>query len=311
MVNALPPAPPPSRWPRWLREPLWHFLLIGALLFGLSAWRNRGPARAPGAQRIELTEADVVQLTAEWRAQGLPEPGPEQMNSLLDAKIREEVLYREALAMGLDKDDVIVKRRLAQKLDFLAEDLSALREPGREELQAWFTAHAPDFALPPRATFRHVYFSLDEHGAKTREVAAAALAKIAGRPADAPEVATLGDPFMFQNACIDRTPDQVAAGFGGKFAGALFALPPGTWAGPIESGFGWHLVFIEALTPGRVPEFAEVAAAVKAEGVASQRAELKEREYAALRAKYEVVLPKTATRENGVTGANRVNGDVK
>ena len=310
-MNDCPSAAPPSRWPHWLREPLWHFLLVGALLFGLSAWRDRGPVRAPGAQRIVLTEADVLQLAAAWREQGFPEPGPELMQSLLEAKIREEVLYREALARGLDQDDVTVKRHLAQKLDFLAEDLSALREPGREELQAWFTAHAAEFARPPRATFRHVYFSLDEHGEKTRAVAAAALAKIAGRPADAPEAAALGDPFMFQNAYADRTPDQVAAGFGGKFAGALFALPPGTWAGPIESGFGWHLVFIEELTPGRVPEFAEVAAEVKAEWVASQRAELKEREYAALRAKYEVVLPKTATRENGVTGANRVNGDVK
>lgn len=310
-MNNAASASPGSRWSRWLREPLWHFLLIGALLFGLSAWRNRGPAGPAGGQRIELTEADVAQLAAEWRAQGLPEPGPERMQSLLDAKIREEVLYREALALGLDQDDVIVKRRLAQKLDFLAEDLSALREPGREELHAWFTAHAPDFALPPRATFRHVYFSLDEHGEKTRDVAAAALAKIAGRPADAPEAAALGDPFMFQNAYADRTPDQVAAGFGGKFAAALFALPPGAWAGPIESGFGWHLVFIEALTPGHVPEFAETEAEVKAEWVASQRAELKERAYAALRAKYEVVLPKAATKETGVAGANRENGDGK
>jgi parvulin-like peptidyl-prolyl isomerase len=183
---------------------------------------------------------------------------------------------------------------MAQKMDFLAEDLSALREPTREELQSWLKAHPQDFAHPPRATFRHLYFSFDDRGENARADAAAALAKAAGRSAESSEVAGLVDAFMFHESYADRSPAQVAGVFGGKFAQALFEQKPGAWSGPVESGFGWHLVFIESLTPGRVPEFEEIEAEVKAEWMANQRAEFKREAYEVMRAKYEVVLPTNA-----------------
>lgn len=293
----LTPPAPLSPVKRWLREPLLHFVLIGAGLFALFAWVNRHQTTATPRQ-IVLTEDDILQMVVAWRAQGLPEPNAEQMQSLLDSKIREEVLYREAVAMGLDQQDTIVKRRMAQKMDFLAEDLSTLREPSREELQAWFKAHPKDFAYPSRITFQHLYFSSDEHGEKTRDAAASALTKLQGRPANAPEAASLGDAFMFQNDYSDRTPDQVGAVFGGKFAKALFELKPGAWSGPIESGFGWHLVFIDSLAAERTPEFEEVEAEVKEQWLANQRAEFKRHAYDTMRAKYEVILPKSVRREN-------------
>ena len=280
-----------SRVRSWLREPLLHFLIIGAALFAAYAALNRNSGDQKDQRRIVLTENDLSQIMISIVAQGRPAPTIEQMRNLLEVKVREEVLYREALAMGLDKDDVIVKRRMLQKMDFLAEDLSDLREPTHDELQAWFKNNAQRFAYPPRITFHHLYFSFDRRGVLTAEAAATALKQIAGKPADSPEVAALADPFMFRDYYADRSPDQVGSEFGDKFERSVFDLKPGSWLGPIESGFGWHLVFVDSLTPGRVPEFAEVESAVKSEWIKDQRAEFKRKAYEAMKARYEIVLP--------------------
>jgi peptidyl-prolyl cis-trans isomerase C len=276
---------------RWLCEPLLHFLVIGAALFAAYAALNRNSGDQKHQRRIALTENDLSQMTIATLAQGRPAPTIEQIRNLLEARIREEVLYREALAMGLDKDDIIVKRRMLQKMDFLAEDLSDLREPSWEELQAWFKNNAQRFAYPPRISFRHLYFSFDKHRANTAQAAAAALKQIAGKPANSPDTAALADPFMFRDYYADRSPDQVGSEFGGKFERSVFELKPGSWLGPIESGFGWHLVFVDSLTPGRVPEFAEVESEVKSEWIKDQRAEFKRKGYEAMKARYEIVLP--------------------
>jgi peptidyl-prolyl cis-trans isomerase C len=287
---------------RWLREPLLHFLVIGAALFTAYAALNRDPNGQKDRRRIVLTENDLSQMTIPMLAQGRPAPTIEQMRNLLEAKIREEVLYREALAMGLDRDDIIVKRRMLQKMDFLAEDLSDLREPSREELQAWFRNNAQRFAYPPRISFRHLYFSFDKHGANTAEAAAAALKQIAGKPANSPDAAALADSFMFRDYYADRSPDQVGSEFGGKFERSVFELKPGSWLGPLESGFGWHLVFVESLTPGRVPEFAEVESEVKSEWIKDQRTEFKRKAYEAMKARYEIVLPTERAIEAACSG---------
>jgi len=272
-----------------LREPLLHFLLVGAVLFGFSAWNNR--ASHPDIKQIILTQGDLEQMIIAMRAQGLPEPGPGQMRHLIDARVREEVLSREAIAMGLDQDDTIIKRRLVQKMDFLAEDLSALRDPTHEELLAWMNEHPQDFAMPPRVSFRHLYFSPDEHGAKTRDTAVEVRLKIKAHVDDSTGVQALGDPFMYQDNYSDRTPDQIGAIFGRPFVVKVFELRPGTWSDPIQSGLGWHLVFIDSMTPARVPEFEEVAEEVKSAWQAARRDEFKAEAYDVMRAKYGVILP--------------------
>jgi parvulin-like peptidyl-prolyl isomerase len=202
------------------------------------------------------------------------------------------VLYREALELGLDKEDTIVKRRMAQKMDFLAEDLSDLREPSRGELKAWFAKNRERFTMSGRASFRHLYFSFDKRGNKTPEVATEALKKIASQPADSQQAAALADTFMFQDYYGDRSFDELAKTFGPGFARALFQLKPGLWQGPIESGYGWHLVFIDSLTPARVPELEEIEADVKTAWVGDQRAEVKREAFEAMKSRYEIVVPK-------------------
>ncbi len=157
--------------------------------------------------------------------------------------------------MGLDKDDTIVKRRMAQKMEFLAEDVAAAREPTTRRAEGLVRDEHDDASRSPaRVTFRHLYFSPDRRGkqraGRTRRPPSA------GSPAnrrDSPDAAALGDPFMFQDYYADRAPDQVAKDFGPPFAKALFVQKPGAWAGPIESGYGWHLVFVDSLTPERMP----------------------------------------------------------
>ena len=290
-------SPERRRLRRWLGEPLVQFLLIGAVLFLGYRALHPGPEVGALSTRIELTEDDLRQLSAAWLAQGRPAPTPEQMRSLVDMRVREDILYREALALGLDKGDTIVRRRLAQKMEFLFEDVSALREPTREELRAWFEKNADRFALLPRASFRHLYFSPDRRGPRAREDAARALDTLRGKPGSAQRGAVGADPFMFQDYYGDRSPEEMAKLFGPRFAKALLQQQPGSWQGPIESGYGWHLVWVDSLTPSRVPTFEEVETQAKTEWIANQRAETRRRAYEAMRARYEIVLSGSAKQD--------------
>jgi hypothetical protein len=272
-----------------LREPLVQFLLVGLALFG--AWHLVRPASAvpDASNRIVITEGDLRQIEADWASQGMPAPTPEQLQALIEAKVREEVLYREALALGLDKGDAIVRRQLARKMEFVSEDMSRLEEPKPEQLRAWFEKHRDQFALPGRATFRHLYFSPDSRGAHTRADAEAALSRVAGKPMDEQVVA--GDPFMFQGYYGDRSLEVVAKEFGPAFAHALVGLQPGAWSGPVESGYGWHLVFIDSMTPPRVPDFEEIEPEARTAWIEEQRQLTRNKLYQSMRARYEVVLP--------------------
>jgi peptidyl-prolyl cis-trans isomerase C len=282
-------APARTRLSRWLREPLVHFLLIGSLLFVIyGAW---GHSSQPGSNRIALTADDVRQLQMAFAAQWERQPTPEELSGLVENRVREEVLYREALAMGLDKDDDIVKRRMAQKMQFLAEDVGSAHEPTTAELKAWFETNGKQFAMPGLVTFHHLYFSPDQRGQRAHNDAGNVLAKIAGQPADSSAAAALADPFMFQDYYADRSPEQLAKDFGSEFAGAIFKLKPGSWQGPVESGYGWHLVFIDSFAPGRIPAFEEVEPDVKSAWLADQREQSWRKAYAAMRAKYTVSLP--------------------
>ena len=273
-----------------LREPLLHFVVIAAALFFLYDWRHQA-TMPTAAHEIVLTEDDLAQMTLPMMAQGYAPPSPEQMDALIQTKVREEVMYREALAMGLDHEDTIIKRRLVQKMDFLAEDLSALREPTENELRDWLAAHPGDFAFPARISLHHFFFSFDEHGADTERMARAAYAGVEGQPAEYNEVSA--DIFMFQDTYVDKTFAQLAAVFGTPFAATAFNLQPGIWSAPVESGYGWHLVFVDVLTPERLPEYEEVSAEVRMQWLAKQRSEFKQAAYDAMRAKYKVVLPAT------------------
>jgi peptidyl-prolyl cis-trans isomerase C len=276
---------------RLIREPLVHFLLIGAALFGIYSFTPSGRTASASSKEIRLTLDQVAQLIQVFHAQWQRDPTPQELGQLLENDIQEEILYREALAMGLDKGDEIVKRRMAQKMQFLAEDVAAAREPTTAELRSWFEKHTAIFALPPRLSFRHLYFSTDRRGVRARDDAAQALVKLAGQPEDAKIAGTLADRFMFQEYYRDRTPEYLGKEFGPQFALAVEKLVPGSWQGPIESGFGWHLVFVDTVIPGRVPSFEEIESDVKTAWFDEQKALAWQKAYKEMRAKYTVLLP--------------------
>ncbi len=166
--------------------------------------------------------------------------------------------------MGLDKDDEIVKRRMAQKMQFLAEDVAAAREPTSAELEDWFEKHSATFAQPPRLSFRHLYFSPDQRGAQRARDAAKALAKLDGQPEDA-KLAALARRSVHVPGLLPRSRARLPRQ-GIRTAvrdGRGPACTPGAWRGPVESGFGWHLVFVDTVVPGRVPAFEEIEPEVK------------------------------------------------
>jgi parvulin-like peptidyl-prolyl isomerase len=276
---------------RLLREPLVHFLLIGAVLFGAYSYTQSGRTTTASSKQIRLSLDDVAQLVMLFQSQWRRAPTAQDLDLMVENKVQQEILYREALAMGLDRDDEIVKRRMAQKMQFLAEDVAAAREPTTAELKSWFERNSAKFALPPRLSFRHLYFSPDRRGARAGEDAEKALAKLAGQPEDANIAASLADPFMFQEYYRDRAPDYLGKEFGPQFALAVAKLAPGSWQGPVESGFGWHLVFVDTVIPGRVPAFEEIEPDVKTAWLGEQKAQAWDKAYKEMRAKYAVLLP--------------------
>ena len=276
---------------RLLREPLVHFLLIGGLLFAIYSLAQAGGAAPAASREIRLSSDELAQLVLLFKSQWRREPTAEEFDRMVEDKVRAEILYREALAMGLDKDDEIVKRRMAQKMQFLAEDVATAHEPTSAQLGAWYEKNSASFAQPPRVSFRHLYFSPDRRGARAREDAAQALAKLAGEREDAKIAASLADPFMLQDYYRDRAPDFLGKEFGPQFARAVATLPPASWQGPVESGFGWHLVFVDTVIPGRVPAFEEIESDVRTAWLGEQKALAWQKAYKDMRARYTVLVP--------------------
>jgi peptidyl-prolyl cis-trans isomerase C len=275
-----------------LREPLLQFLLLGAVLFAADTYVNRGRGGVEPSRQLTLTLDDLRQLTLYFQSQWRRPPTADEFNAMIEDRIQEEILYREGLAMGLDKDDTIVKRRLAQKVRFLAEDVASAHEPTTVELQAWFAKNAQKFTLPGRISFRHVYFSPDRRGQRVRNDAVEALAKVAGEPEESQAAPLRADRFMFQEYYSDRSAEQLAKEFGPQFAHEIFTLKNGAWQGPIESGYGWHLVFVQSITPGRVPALEEIESDVRTAWLSDQKEQAWRKAYREMRAKYAVLLPR-------------------
>jgi len=283
---------------RWLREPLLHFLILGALLFAVYSYINRGRPGVESSKQIVVTLDELREMEVYFESQWHRPPTAAEFQAMVEDKVREDVLYREALAMGLDKDDAIVKRRMAQKMQFLAEDVATAHEPSSVELKAWFEKNKDKFALPSRISFRHIYFSPDSRGKNAQQDAAAALTKLPGQPVDSKVAQSMGDRFMFQDYYGERAPDAIAKEFGPPFAVAVENLKPGSWQGPIESGYGWHLVFVTTVISGRIPAFEEIEPDVKTAWLGEQKRQAWQKAYADMRAKYIVMLPAPPANDN-------------
>jgi hypothetical protein len=265
-----------------IREPLLHFVLIGAVLFAATALRQHKTDES----EIRISAGEVAQLAAFWESQSQRKPSAKELQALIDERIDEEVLAREAVRLGLDRDDVIVRRRLAQKMAFVSDDLALVGEPAEAELRAYFDAHHETYTAPDLYAVRHVYFNPDRHGNSLDADAQRTLQKLA-RGADANEA---GDPFMLPRELADVSRDDIARDFGSIFADAVTGSKPGTWSGPVRSPFGVHLVKLESHTPSTQARFEDVRDLVREAYLAEKQREANTAMRAKLRRQYRIIV---------------------
>lgn len=269
---------------RVLREPLLHYFLIGAvILFAAGAWRS-----VHDLHRIVITPERTAELAGKYRLQFGRDPTPAELQELVADYGDEEMLYREGRALGLDRDDEIVRRRVAQKVRFLRQDLAIPAEPTEAELRRYFRDHAPTYVQPDRVSFRHLYFSPDTAGAAAAKARAeAGLARLAG--GERPE-AIGADAFPDRADYGLVGPTEALRLFGrSELAERLVALPAGQWSGPFRSGYGWHLVQVTERYPGGPGDFARLEETVRGDYLRDVQAQANTRAMDELRARYRIV----------------------
>jgi len=272
---------------RWLKDPLLHFLLIGAGLFVLYGWQADDVTTR--ADKIEFSDKDVDRLINLWERKWQRLPTSRELQGLVEQQIREEVLYREALAMGLDKGDMVVRRRMAQKMEFISNDLAALAEPDDTELQAYLDKHSDKFTTPGRISYLQVYLNSNERGDQVDVDAQKLLEELPYANAEH-DLSMAGDSFMGGYRFNDETDWQVTRLFGEDFSRQIFQVPVGEWTGPIKSGYGLHLVRVDARTDSQTRSLDQVRDKVRIEWIAEQQRKINDQLYSELRKRYEITI---------------------
>lgn len=246
---------------RIFQEPLTHFALIGLVLFF-----SVGVVKAARQPVIRIDSEELSQLIIYWELQMQRPPTQDEIKGIVRERVDEEILSREALRLGLDRNDMIIRRRLAQKMSFATEDLAQAVEPTDAELRTLYNAHPGDYTVPPRMTLRHIFFSDDRPAGDGRAAATRALAQLKQGRTD-----IAGDPFVMASTFADISPEALDKDFGPEFAAAAVAARPGDWTGPVRSAYGWHDLRVEARSPGQVAPFADVRAKVREAWLAQRR----------------------------------------
>ena len=278
-----------------LREPLAHFVLLGALIFLLNALFGDAPPERT-ERTIVLDESDVSRLAEQYRRTWMRPPTPTELGGLLAEAVREEILYREALALGLDQDDPIVRRRLRQKMEFLNADLLADVEPTDAELAGFLAADAERFRRPARYSLAQVFIDPTRHpDPAAYATTLLALLNATAASGAALDPAEIGDPTLLPEGLDLASPRDIAETFGRDFADAVPELEPGAWRGPLRSGYGLHLVRIAQVEPGGLPPLAEIREQVIGEWQHARRQQAEERFYEALRERWTVEIKHPAT----------------
>ena len=264
---------------RLAREPLLHFFVLGAALFALYGWVNRGALDSP--TEIFVSRGQVQSLQAQFERVWQRPATSEELQYLVDNWVREEIFYREGLAMGLDRDDPIVRRRVGQKVEFIIESATP-PAPTTSELQAWLDAHPGKFQREPQYSLRQMYFDPPRHGANLqRDISAARRALEAGG-------AIAGDSTLLPTGMQAARQDEVQRTFGPEFAASLQDMPVGSWQGPVQSSFGLHLVNLSEKVGAHAPSLDQVRAEVERDLLRSRTEQANAAMYDRLRANYRV-----------------------
>lgn len=288
---------------RLLREPLLHFVAIGACIYLLYGYYGQ---QEPEAQDriVTVTAGEIAWLTESWEKKWNRPPTPAEREGLIKQYTREIVLYREALAMGLDQDDTVIRRRMVQKLEFLSQDLIRPQPPTEEQLRAYFEQHIDRYRPPDIATMTQFFLDPDKRGDQTLKDAEVIKAELEALEDFTVAGRNLGDPIMLQTYYPERSEAELARLFGAEFARSVFGLEPERWHGPVLSGYGVHLVYVHLRQTAPPPEFAQVEESVRQDWEDEKRAELNKQFIDGVLARYEVIV------EDGTpdAGANASEG---
>jgi hypothetical protein len=292
---------------RLFKDPLLHFFLLGLVVFGLHATLN---SEADTGSRgdpllVEITSADIEWLRSTWNKKMGREPTPRETSGLVDSFIREEILYREAVSMGLDQHDSVVRRRMAQKMDFLFKDLAEMAQPTEEEISGWFERNSERYRVPAHTSFTHVYFNRDRRGEKVEEDAREVLEKVLAEEFDPSRTSSLGDRFMLQSYYPTQSTDSIAREFGKTFADSVAPMEAGRWHGPIYSGYGLHLVYVHDRTDSRLSGIDEVRDDVVRDLMSERKEKVNAAAYGEIKSKYRILVENMPYRESEEQGERK------
>lgn len=271
------------------KKPAVHVFLLG-LLVAAAILIAKGPPSADASRRVVVTGADLLQQRAAFMRTWRREPTAEELRGALEQHIRQEVLYREALARGYDRDDLVVRRAMQQKMEFLAASQAMQEPPTEEEIEAFFALRRERYRLPAVLSFSQIYLSPDKRGVGAEQAAIDLLAQLRAVDPDARDLASYGDAIMLETSYVGQSEREVSAAFGEVFAEAVVRLPVGEWQGPVSSGYGLHLVKVVEREESRVPEWREVAGRVISDMEFEAKASSRDQLYQEIAQNYEVVL---------------------
>lgn len=283
------------------REPLLHFVVAGAALFAIYAALNSSADKTP-SPTIRISAQDVQWLAESWARQQQRAPTPDELRWLVVDYLNEQLLAREARALGLDDNDTVVRRRLAQKLTFILDDTLRRAEPTEAELQQFYERHAERFRSEARLSFVQIYFD----PARRVDAAADAQAALKTLQERGASAGGLGDRTLIEAEFQDESDKTVTSLFGPDFARALALLPPGEWSGPVQSAYGLHLVRVSDMRAARLPALPDIRTQVMEEWRREQEALAKEKYLATLRKKYDVIVDDNVTSLLATTLAAKV-----
>jgi len=274
---------------KFFRKPAVHVILLGVIV-AAAILVAKGPPTADASRRVVVTGADLLQQRAAFMRTWQREPTSDELRGALEQHIRQEVLYREALAREYDRDDLVVRRAMQQKMEFLAASQALQEPPTEEEIEAFFALRQERYRLPAVLTFAQIYISLDQRGVEAEQHAIDLLARLRSEDLEPSALASWGDPIMLETFYADQTEREVSAAFGDVFAEAAVRLPIGTWEGPVSSGYGLHLVKVLQREESRVPDWREVAGRVISDLEFEAKASARDQLYQEIAQNYEVVL---------------------
>lgn len=283
----------------WLKEPLLHFLGLGALIFAAYYWAGDDTA---SVREITISLGAQENLIRTFERTWQRPPLPSEMESLVRDLVREEIAYRESQVMGLDANDIIIRRRLRQKLELLTEDLVSLGPPALEDLQTYLQSHGEEYRQPAVLDFEQIYFRSEPDEATAQARATDALASLLADPGRI-DPAGLGDRSLLARSYQDVRSSELGTLFGSGFDTAVLALPLNTWAGPVRSGYGYHLLRVDRKTESRIPSLEEVRAEVERDWMGERRRQAVDGLYERLAANYRIRIeaPVSGAPEAGAT----------